>query len=126
MHAQATARSTAREEVAKQLALWQDAGFASHMDAGRMLIYELLAGHVNHVVPQMQLDWRRAFALHLWYTFVSCICLLMWCVPFLRLSSFVLALPSIFPQGKVSARTLNWGTLGSATTQGCFQTTRTA
>ena len=55
-----------RAAVEKQLALWQDAGFASHMDAGRMLIYELLAGHINHVVPQMQLDWRRAFALHLW------------------------------------------------------------
>ncbi len=71
MHAQATARSNAREEVAKQLALWQDAGFGSHMDAGRMLIYELLAGHVNRVVPQMQLDWRRAFALHLWYASLS-------------------------------------------------------
>ena len=64
---QAAAGSEAREEVGRQLALWQDAGFASHMEAGRMLIYELLAGHVSHVVPQMQLDWRRAFSLHLWY-----------------------------------------------------------
>ena len=61
----------AREEVERQLAQWQDAGFASHMDADRMLVYELLAGHVNHVVPQMQLDWRRAFALHLWYAPLS-------------------------------------------------------
>lgn len=36
------------------------------MDSARMLVYELLAGHVNHVVPQMQLDWRRALALQLW------------------------------------------------------------
>ena len=36
------------------------------MDQARMLVYELLAGHVNHVIPQMQLDWRRALALHLW------------------------------------------------------------
>ena len=64
---QAATTSDGREEIGKQLALWQDAGFASHMDAGRMLVYELLAGHVNHVVPQMQLDWRRALALHLWY-----------------------------------------------------------
>ena len=68
---QAAARMDAREEVERQLAQWQDAGFASHMDADRMLVYELLAGHVNHVVPQMQLDWRRAFALHLWYAPLS-------------------------------------------------------
>ena len=36
------------------------------MDSARMLVYELLAGHVNHVVPQMQLDWRRGLALQLW------------------------------------------------------------
>ncbi|CAK0781544.1 hypothetical protein CVIRNUC_005400 [Coccomyxa viridis] len=64
---QAASRSSAREEAERQLALWQDAGFAGHMDEARMLVYELLAGHVDHVIPQMQLDWRRALALHLWY-----------------------------------------------------------
>ena len=63
---QAASRSSAREEAERQLALWQDAGFAGHMDEARMLVYELLAGHVDHVIPQMQLDWRRALALHLW------------------------------------------------------------
>lgn len=70
---QAAARSNAREEMEKQLALWQDAGFAGHMDPARMLVYELLAGHVSTVIPQLQLDWRRALALHLWCVPPACL-----------------------------------------------------
>ena len=39
----------------------------SHIDRERLNVYQLLAGHVDAVIPVMDLDWRRALGLHLWY-----------------------------------------------------------
>lgn len=37
-----------------------------HIDQERLRVYQLLAGHIDAIVPHMDLDWRRAFGLHFW------------------------------------------------------------
>lgn len=37
-----------------------------HIDGERLKVYQLLAGHIDAVAPQMHLDWRRALGLHFW------------------------------------------------------------
>lgn len=64
--AQAAAKGEAREAVGRQLQTWQEADFVTHIDRERLNVYQLLAGHVDAVVPDMNLDWRRALGLHLW------------------------------------------------------------
>ena len=49
-----------------QVQAWNDSGVLRHIDAERMLLYHLLAGEVDSVVPALQLDWRRALGLQLW------------------------------------------------------------
>ena len=65
----ATAGSTtrSREQLTAQLAVWRDASFDSYIDPQRRQIYQLLGGHVDSVIPSMQLDWRRALGCYLWY-----------------------------------------------------------
>ena len=56
----------ARQQAQRQLVLWEAAGFQAHIHADRLLVWRLLAGQLDTVIPSLRLDWRRAFALHLW------------------------------------------------------------
>ncbi len=53
--------------VAAQLDTWVAHDMLKAIDPQRLLIYKLLAGDVDAVVAAVPLDWRRAFALQLWY-----------------------------------------------------------
>lgn len=53
-----------------QLGVWREAGFTAHMDPERLRVYQLLAGEVAEVTPALNLDWRRALALHLWFVLI--------------------------------------------------------
>ncbi|BDA43587.1 Nuclear pore complex protein Nup98-Nup96 [Coccomyxa sp. Obi] len=64
---QAAAKGEAREALGRQLQTWQEADFVTHIDRERLNVYQLLAGHIDVVAPQMHLDWRRALGLHFWY-----------------------------------------------------------
>lgn len=55
-----------RELAGQQLASWQAAGMVRYIHPHRLLVWRLLAGQLDEVIPALQLDWRRAFALHLW------------------------------------------------------------
>jgi hypothetical protein len=63
---QAAAKGDVRGCVGTQIANWRDAGFLTHVDPERLRLYRLLAGQVDEVTPEMDLDWRRALAMHLW------------------------------------------------------------
>lgn len=63
---QAAAKGDARAAVGRQLQTWLDAQFLMHIDQERLRVYQLLAGHIDAIVPHMDLDWRRAFGLHFW------------------------------------------------------------
>ncbi|PRW58789.1 nuclear pore complex NUP98A isoform X1 isoform B [Chlorella sorokiniana] len=65
--AQAGTKSVGAAELAEQLRVWEESGCEQHIAAGLRRVYQLLAGHVDDVVPAMQLDWRRALGVHLWY-----------------------------------------------------------
>lgn len=64
---QAAARQQARGWLAEQVALWQEAGVAGHIQADRWDAYLLLAGRIDDVTPRLALDWRRAFGVQFWY-----------------------------------------------------------
>lgn len=66
LYAQAAAKGEAREALGRQLQMWQEADFVTHIDKERLNVYQLLAGHIDAVAPQMHLDWRRALGLHFW------------------------------------------------------------
>ena len=63
---QAGTAATAREDIAAQVRLWESAGFTGNIDAELLDIYRLLAGSAAPVTTLLGLDWRRAFAMHLW------------------------------------------------------------
>lgn len=62
-------RSAARDAIAAQLVVWEDAGFDQFIQNSLLQVYHVLAGHVSLVVHSMRsmLDWRRALGMHLWY-----------------------------------------------------------
>ncbi|KAK9829955.1 hypothetical protein WJX72_008858 [[Myrmecia] bisecta] len=64
---QAGYRSDCRADVEAQLSLWEATGFLSHISGERKRIYHLLAGAVDGVTADLDLDWRRALGLQLWY-----------------------------------------------------------
>ena len=68
---QAGASTSGRQLIAQQLNTWQSETwegetYAHHIDQDRLLIYRILAGQVQQVIPQLDLDWRRALGLHFW------------------------------------------------------------
>lgn len=64
---QAGVKAVGQAEVGEQLRVWRESGCDRHIGAPVMRLYQLLAGRVDDVAPAMQLDWRRALGLHLWY-----------------------------------------------------------
>ncbi|KAK3891422.1 hypothetical protein Pcinc_004721 [Petrolisthes cinctipes] len=62
-----------RQFLAQQLANWAEGGTDVLMAPARLNLYALLAGSPTHQASHatvntcLGLDWRRAFALHLWY-----------------------------------------------------------
>lgn len=57
--------------IRSQLEVWQQSQWDSealeqHIHKERLLIYQLLAGHVEDVIPSLDLDWRRALGLFFW------------------------------------------------------------
>lgn len=65
--AQAGAKAVGAAELAAQLRVWEESGCERHIGAALRRVYQLLAGQVDEVTPSMQLDWRRALGVHLWY-----------------------------------------------------------
>ncbi|KAL0018702.1 hypothetical protein WJX79_002745 [Trebouxia sp. C0005] len=64
--------SSARQLIERQLDTWQSQtwegeAYANHIDPDCLLIYQLLAGQLQQVIPRLDLDWRRALGLHFWY-----------------------------------------------------------
>ncbi|KAK7077511.1 Nuclear pore complex protein Nup98-Nup96 [Halocaridina rubra] len=59
--------------LAQQLSNWAEGGTDSLMSSSRLILYALLAASPTHHASNMTvntcqgLDWKRAFALHLWY-----------------------------------------------------------
>ncbi|XP_076242431.1 nuclear pore complex protein Nup98-96 isoform X2 [Calliopsis andreniformis] len=59
--------------IKQQIALWQDAGIDENVSMDRLKLFSLVAG--EPLVPSKHglinvcegLDWKRAFAVHLWY-----------------------------------------------------------
>ncbi len=71
MSFQAGVSSSARQLIEQQLDTWQSEtwegeAYANHIDPNRLLIYQLLAGQLQQVIPRLNLDWRRALGLHFW------------------------------------------------------------
>ena len=65
--AQAGTKAVGAAELAEQLRVWEESGCERHISAALRRVYQLLAGGVDEVMPSMQLDWRRALGVHLWY-----------------------------------------------------------
>ncbi|KAL4425557.1 hypothetical protein ABPG75_009573 [Micractinium tetrahymenae] len=65
--AQAGAKAVGAAELSGQLRVWEESGCERHIGAALLRVYQLLAGQVDEVTPAMQLDWRRALGVHLWY-----------------------------------------------------------
>ncbi|KAL4426686.1 hypothetical protein ABPG77_004742 [Micractinium sp. CCAP 211/92] len=65
--AQSGAKAVGAAELAEQLRVWEESGCERHINAALRRVYQLLAGQVDQVTPDMQLDWRRALGVHLWY-----------------------------------------------------------
>lgn len=68
---QAGTSTSGRQLIEQQLDTWQSETwegetYAHHIDQDRLLIYQILAGQVQQVIPQLDLDWRRALGLHFW------------------------------------------------------------
>ncbi len=69
---QAGLHERATHYAAEQLAAWQAARTAPLIDPVRLDVYSLLAGDVRPLFQRAAdagapLDWRRSFALYLWY-----------------------------------------------------------
>jgi hypothetical protein len=69
--AQGGGRAAGRRLLDHQLQVWRQAGILDkYIAPERLLVYELLAGHVDKVAAAMDtdlLDWRRAFGLYHWF-----------------------------------------------------------
>lgn len=63
---QAGTNSVGQAELAAQLRVWQEAAFTPHIPHHLLRVYQLLCGAVDAVIPEMQLDWRRALGIHMW------------------------------------------------------------
>jgi len=63
--AQAGSNPQFSEDIAAQLRVWHEIGAEQYIEKERLEIFRLLASDVNSVLES--LDWRRAFAVHLWY-----------------------------------------------------------
>ena len=70
---QAGLSATGQAHIRNQLEVWQNPQngwdsqpFIQHINEDRLLIYQLLAGHVEDVIPRLHLDWRRALGLYFW------------------------------------------------------------
>eukprot|EP00163_Fabomonas_tropica_P011988 TRINITY_DN2302_c4_g1_i1.p1 TRINITY_DN2302_c4_g1~~TRINITY_DN2302_c4_g1_i1.p1 ORF type:complete len:2083 (+),score=587.56 TRINITY_DN2302_c4_g1_i1:397-6645(+) len=62
--AQAGSAGALREDIAAQRQIWEANGAKEFIQEDRERVYALLAGDMSVVAD---LDWRRAFAAHLWY-----------------------------------------------------------
>ncbi|KAG2435206.1 hypothetical protein HXX76_007289 [Chlamydomonas incerta] len=60
-------RSSAKQQLAAQLTLWQQQGFSEHIAPERLAAYHLMAGQVLETQRLLSLDWRRLLGLQLWY-----------------------------------------------------------
>lgn len=58
--------SRAQPCILQQLRVWEEQEFDEHIEPECKLVYQLLAGQVQEVIPTLDLDWRRAFGLHFW------------------------------------------------------------
>jgi hypothetical protein len=56
----------ARQDMAAQVAAWENQGLDKDMDPELLLIYRLLGGDPEPLIRHLDLDWRRAFGLQLW------------------------------------------------------------
>lgn len=70
---QAGLSAAGQAHIRSQLEVWQQPQsgwdtqpFIQHISEDRLLIYQLLAGHVEEVIPKLDLDWRRALGLYFW------------------------------------------------------------
>ena len=63
---QAGASAQARQAIAAQVAGWERSSLHNKIDPELLTIYRLLAGDATPLTAALSLDWRRAFALHLW------------------------------------------------------------
>ncbi|KAK9808458.1 hypothetical protein WJX73_007966 [Symbiochloris irregularis] len=59
----AWARQCARQQVQD----WTSQRFLDHINPDTVLVYRLIAGQLDDVIPELDLDWHRAFNLHLWF-----------------------------------------------------------
>lgn len=65
--AQAGKRGSSTAAIQAQLQTWQDAGMVPHIDAKRLQVYQVLGGQLDAVLPTLQLPWRLALGMHLWF-----------------------------------------------------------
>ena len=68
---QAGSSAAGQAYIRRQLAVWQQSqwdseAFEQHIHKERLLIYQMLAGHVEDVIPSLDLEWRRALGLFFW------------------------------------------------------------
>lgn len=67
-----------RSLMKQQLNQWHESEADQLIDVGRLKIMTLIAGHMLYISSKgiintcENLDWKRAFALHLWYFFSFC------------------------------------------------------
>lgn len=67
---QAGNRSRGTEDIATQLATWANCNITPHINEQRLLVYTILAGHVDSSLEsQPDIPWRAALGMHLWYAF---------------------------------------------------------
>ncbi|XP_068236847.1 nuclear pore complex protein Nup98-Nup96-like isoform X2 [Palaemon carinicauda] len=68
-----TGEESPRQILAQQLRNWAEGGTDAMMSTERLILYSILAGAPTHQASHIAintcqgLDWKRAFALHLWY-----------------------------------------------------------
>ena len=65
-HLQAGQRAQAALEAGQQLEVWRETDCITHIPAELQRVYQLLQGDADEVTCDLELDWRRAFGLHLW------------------------------------------------------------
>ena len=46
---------------------WTSQRFLDDIHPDTVLVYRLVAGQLDDVIPELELDWCRAFTLHLWW-----------------------------------------------------------
>lgn len=73
LYAQAGLSAAGQAHVRNQLEVWERTQngqnlqpFTQHIHEDRLLLYQLLAGQVEDVIPKLNLDWRRALGLYFW------------------------------------------------------------